>query len=303
VLKEKVCLVLGAGASIDCGFPTGRDLIYLIVQEAKSAKKGSRSMYFEALDQIIKRVPETERFLNFTQGIPSSERLFEIYASVLENSYPASIDEFAATNQTRFFKEITKLGIAIVLNQFESQANTFEFEESEIGRNDTKTKIKIPKQNWYQQLWHHISSGCDNLEQLKNSLSNLRIITFNYDRSLEHFLYCCALNMYRMFFWDSFGFEKTDADQFDIFFKENLTIDHVYGQLGQLKWQPNSAEAFFNYGDTLKNHSHSSSIERLIYIAESIKTLAEIPSFDEAAKCIDFDELSSDYSKQNKFIF
>ena len=293
MLNENICLVLGAGASFESGLPMGTELIYLIAQEAREASsKRYDSLYFSAFDRVVGGNKDAAHLQN----------LLKIYSDVLENAYPSSIDEFIVANQTENFKEITKLGIAIVLNSFENDNNTFEREDREVGRNDTKKQIRVPKQNWYQQLWNHISSGCYNLDQLKKSLSKLRILTFNYDRSLEHFLYCCALNMYGKFTWNQFGIGSTNKDEIDKIFESCLKIDHIYGQLGRLEWQSNELGMLSVYGDQFGAKSPIS-IQRLIGVAESIKTLKEVTCVEDAAKCIDLDRHSSELLQTNAIHF
>ena len=58
--------------------------------------------------------------------------------------------------------------------------------------------------------------------------NKLRVITFNYDRSLEHFLFTSLKESY----------DKKDEDCAEVLSK--IPIIHVYGSLGRLHWQPGS---------------------------------------------------------------
>ena len=66
-------------------------------------------------------------------------------------------------------------------------------------------------------------------DYFKLSKSNLTIITFNYDRSLEHYLYNTFLN-----------FTKSLTEKEKIEELKKLKIYHVYGKLADLPWESNN---------------------------------------------------------------
>ena len=70
-------------------------------------------------------------------------------------------------------------------------------------------------------MWKKIYEG-----NIENNLSKLTFITFNYDRSLERFLYTRLINLLNL----------KDDDVIKLF-NEYVVIHHVYGQLGFFKWQ------------------------------------------------------------------
>ena len=76
-----------------------------------------------------------------------------------------------------------------------------------------------------------------NIEGMKRNLKNLTIITFNYDRSLEYFLYESMQNLFSM-----------TNQETKILFNESVVIHHMYGQLGFFDWQEKNS-AVNNYGD------------------------------------------------------
>jgi hypothetical protein len=61
---------------------------------------------------------------------------------------------------------------------------------------------------------------------MKENLKNLTIITFNYDRSLEYYLYNRMQNL--------FGMTSQETGKL---FNESVVIYHMYGQLGSFEWQ------------------------------------------------------------------
>ena len=75
------------------------------------------------------------------------------------------------------------------------------------------------RENWYKYLFHKLDTRFEEFD--KNSLS---VLTFNYDRSLEHFLYTALLNTYG----------KTERECVEKL--RALPIIHLYGQLGELPY-------------------------------------------------------------------
>lgn len=82
----------------------------------------------------------------------------------------------------------------------------------------------VEDDHWYGHLWNRMREGTGNNPQaiLNN---HLRIITFNYDRSLEFALYRAIRNTY--------GIDEAVAQQV----LDNLWIRHVYGALGPLHYR------------------------------------------------------------------
>ena len=74
--------------------------------------------------------------------------------------------------------------------------------------------------NWYQYLFSMLNTSFDEFDQ-----NELAIITFNYDRSLEHYLFTSLQNAYN----------KNDEECAEKLIK--IPIIHVYGKLGRLPWE------------------------------------------------------------------
>jgi len=87
-------------------------------------------------------------------------------------------------------------------------------------------------EHWYQLLWNKIISNVSDVNDLTKN--QIKIITFNYDRSLEHFLTTSIIN--------SFNLSINEAQ--DIL--QKLSILHVYGLLGNYNY-----EDYGNHSDSL----------------------------------------------------
>jgi hypothetical protein len=66
-------------------------------------------------------------------------------------------------------------------------------------------------------------------QQLSPACANLTIVTFNYDRSVEHFLFTALQNTYNL----------TDTEAADA--TDQINIIHVHGRLGAPQWKATSA--------------------------------------------------------------
>lgn len=97
-----------------------------------------------------------------------------------------------------------------------------------IGASEDPGKLRT---GWYRELWQVLASGAQTASDICEN--RVGVITFNYDRSLEHFLY------ERM--RPSFGVSAEDAARII----QRIPIIHMHGQAGALPWQkPDPVEAW-----------------------------------------------------------
>ena len=89
----------------------------------------------------------------------------------------------------------------------------------EIGRCESEGRL-FGTFDWYDLLLEKIAPDRETLARNK-----LTIFTFNYDRSLEHYLHSGIMSR--------FGITSEEAAEL----LKPITIQHVYGRLGPLPWQ------------------------------------------------------------------
>ena len=77
--------------------------------------------------------------------------------------------------------------------------------------------------NWYKALWRDMTNPDGNPN---TAASNVKFLTFNYDRSLEHFFFTAAKHTFRI------------ADEGAYQFLKTIAIQHVYGELGEFHYLP-----------------------------------------------------------------
>jgi hypothetical protein len=188
MISTDTVLILGAGASTSYGFPGGLQLKAEICQEINNPH-----------GDIYK---DLKLFAN-------KDMVFNFYNNLLLSS-EMSIDAFLEHNQS--FSEIGRRAIANILLRKERHRALFD---------DWINKWLDPKNkdnHWYQLLFSKLNAPFEEFEKNK-----LKIVTFNYDRSLEYFL----LNAMKA----KYSREMSE----DVLKKlHSIKILHIYGKLGNL---------------------------------------------------------------------
>ena len=187
MIQTPTVLVLGAGASMPYGFPSGHQL-------KKKIEKTPSYVYL--LPRAAKNALEAQMW----------NRKCDLFRQALRLSPQPSVDAFL--EHRRDHLDLGKRLMAHVLISLENPNSLYPDDP-----------------HWYQYLWQQMGTSFDKFH--KNKLS---VITFNYDRSLEHFLFTALVKSYRL--------SKEDAAEQ----LKDIPITHVYGQLGLLEWQANKDE-------------------------------------------------------------
>lgn len=127
-----------------------------------------------------------------------------LFSATFRKTRLRSIDTFLAIPEMyERFAELGKAAIACLLIGYE---------------NPERLEMPVaPAGHWYEYLWNTLERSWGGFEQ-----NHLRIITFNYDRSLEHFL-ASAMSVVSGRNYDSCVTKLA-----------HLRIKHIYGKLGTL---------------------------------------------------------------------
>ncbi len=162
------------------------------------------------------------------------------FRDVLKHSDMDTIDQFLRNKSA--FLNIGKATIALALIKHESLHSLYPGDKS-------------IDDHWYKKLKELLG---DSKEEVRNN--KLTIITFNYDRSLEHYLYTALSNK----------FDWSDNEAAETVNK--IPFIHVHGSLGALPWQhsDDNSRPFENTIDT----AH---VRRAI---SSLKTISETSDQD-----------------------
>lgn len=191
MIAEPTLLILGAGSSIPYDFPSGATLLSKLCRlynnrDSRDGLQALRNMGFP--DDAV------ESFCN------------HLYAT---GQY--SIDRFLYINP--HLSSIGKTAIAALLLQNEKLS---------------EDKPHSVKEDWYRYLWNCLAYGPDRtnsqpIPPIKFGENKLKILTFNYERSLEHYLARAIAATFRIDYEDANALRA-----------EHIEIFHVYGQLGDI---------------------------------------------------------------------
>jgi hypothetical protein len=173
MIRSPTVLILGAGASVPFGFPSGRKLR-------------------DEVCTALYRAPRNDfRSILMDCGY-NSQHIYD-FGKDLHLSMQPSVDAFLEKRLE--YVEVGKTAMACALIPCERPYRLL--------------------QDWYEYLFNQMG---DTLEDFRNS--QLSVITFNYDRSLEHFLFVALKHSYGLS--DEECCEQLKA----------VSIVHVYGTLG-----------------------------------------------------------------------
>jgi len=192
---QNAIFVLGAGASCPYGFSSGHDLRKLILSD---------------------HVNDCEAYLR-AKGVPEppilqERKIVNRFVEKFRKSSTESIDLFLSRNP-----EFSEAGKRAIIFRILAAEHASGFRE----------KTKHGNQDWYKWLFKQMTDKIVRKEDYSRFCENdVSFITFNYDRSLEHFLYDSLIN----------SFVGIPEDKI-IEQLNQIKICHVFGQVGLLEWQ------------------------------------------------------------------
>lgn len=196
MIKTETVFILGAGASNPFGYPIGTGLADAILNDNTYEK-------------------DVVSALNIYRG--DSDKPFREEVTKFKEAFSKAgtytIDSFLAEREIPQ-PELVDLGktiIAKILISYERDNN-----------------LRVNEKNWYKFLFNHMKTSFEELNQNKISF-----ITFNYDRSLEYYLFEAIRNL--------FSSEPLDNV---VKMMKNFPIVHLYGKLDPLPWQGQHGEEY-----------------------------------------------------------
>jgi hypothetical protein len=184
MFEKDTVLILGAGASVDAGFPLADKLVH-------------------------------EIFINAYRSNQSSMLGLSHFLGLMKSFDPINIDKFLKDISGENSKELILQGKRLIAEVL------LECEDKKKLEADYRTS---GKENWYRYLVDAITSGCGS-DPTKILDNKLKIITFNYDVSLEYYL---SSRLPRASFFNVD--DKNYAEEY-VNGLINDNIVHVYGKL------------------------------------------------------------------------
>lgn len=152
----------------------------------------------ELLLEICEKIEKSERpFVSVLSEIGISQERLGAFRFDLARSNQPSVDAFVENRPE--YLDVGKATIAAALIPYERPEMTFE---------------RRKEVEWYEYLFHQLGPKPEDMAN-----GNLTIVTFNYDRSLDYFLFMAAIH--------SFGVDSGAS------VGRSIPIVHLYGLLGE----------------------------------------------------------------------
>jgi hypothetical protein len=159
MIKTPTLFILGAGASVPFGYPTGGEL-----RDNICDKK-----YFNRLIKLVDQIPPSHPL-----GLTSEVRVKE-FIKDFKDSMSYSIDAFLERRKEHM--KIGKQAISMILKKYEIES---------------QLKLSMQANNWLMYLFNRINQcSFDNFNENKISF-----VIFNYDISLEQFIFKALQKFY-----------------------------------------------------------------------------------------------------------
>ncbi len=226
MIQIPTVLILGAGASRAYGYPSGTELKNLIIERLRN----ENSEDFKSLC----------RFINQPRKIPP-------FREALEYSGLSSVDAFLERRPDHIF--VGKVAMAQVLIAYENTQELF-----------IPDKPEEKSGKWYEYLFEMLDAPPKGFP--KNQLS---VITYNYDRSFEHFLITALKNNY----------DCGESEAAKIV--KSIPIIHLHGNLGDLPFHGSKNERPYRSDVNLDNIKLAT--ENIKIVSEAVK---DDPEFQKA---------------------
>ena len=202
MIEQETLFILGAGASVPYKYPTGKGLRIFICHELLK-------QYQNIINVPSGHLKKSEAFVAMEQFIDKFEK----------SSIP-SIDQYLACNPTLINIGKKAIVLSILIHE---------------KRSRLRERIEDPMQDWYSLLYGKMIEGFSSPDSFKQFKGNkVSFITFNYDRSLEHFIYESFINSFS---------ENKDIQLFissSVNPEDNLIpfpFIHVYGQVEDIEFK------------------------------------------------------------------
>jgi hypothetical protein len=252
VFKVKTVFVLGAGASVEAGLPTGEALKPTIAK-LLDIKFDTFGRSLESGDHAI--VNALRQCAHPSQGGDGTINLYIHEARAIRDNLglAISIDNYIDAHRGNAKLELCgKLAIVRAILSAESKSI---FKSGNMGT--ARFPSGKSSGTWYETFFKKMTEGLSK-DDLSSIPQNLSLIIFNYDRCFEHFLAQSLQDYFKI---------SADAAQHIV---SQIQIVHPYGTVGSLPWQ--GGENPIAFGDDEPNN--------LLRLASSIKTFTQGMSDD-----------------------
>lgn len=215
MFQTPTVFIVGAGASCEANLPSGPGLKKIIGDKLSITFSGTPTV--SSGDQEI-----FNAFMAHPQGLNSVGGLLICSTRICAGlPYAETIDNYLHTHSSD--KNLVLCGkLGIVRSILEAEAGSLLFVPTD-GPAAGHVDFNALEKTWYMKFLRMLAAGLTN-ETVDHIFDNVAVVTFNYDRCIEHFL---AHALPRLF---HIGTPRAQA------IVNKLRIFHVYGSVGLLPW-------------------------------------------------------------------
>ncbi|MEN6424514.1 MAG: hypothetical protein ABFE13_04070 [Phycisphaerales bacterium] len=193
MIEKRTVFILGAGASCPYGFPDARKLRTRILSDFETQYQ-----------QYLSDNGDQTEYVRMNRGYPEPNDV-RPFLERFDLSGTESIDLFLSRNPR--FEEIGKMSICLSILHAEEACKLRE-------------QVEKPELDWYFYLYNRLMREALRPEDSCRFGDNpISFVTFNYDRSLEYYLFNCLLH----------SFEGLDEEKAKLEL-DRVPVVHVYGK-------------------------------------------------------------------------
>ena len=215
MIRSKTVFILGPGAAAELHMPGPQETLERIAQALDFSRAGANQLTRDAaailrhVGKLAERTRKSEDHLyRAAQRIHQAAKVAPTIESVIEQN-----------NDDPLVEAFGKLALAVFTLQSEQRSSV---------RAVPQNPAALPLQTgdyWLLELGRLLTSGLPR-SQLEQGLSDVVIVSFGYDRALEHFLPHVLATAY--------GMTLQEAQRI---IAARLKVIHPYGAVGRLPWQ------------------------------------------------------------------
>jgi hypothetical protein len=225
MLRRPTLLVIGAGAGQDINMPYGTEFKRMLEGKLRFTFKGDdRTGGDDFLYEVVKKIAQEkdEQQQLCDAGLAIANAIFD---------FPSIDSLMAAQGGDPLINRMGKLGIVrTILDAERSFCHLF---WQKGGFRDREAEWA----SWYNAFLQRLVDGHER-RKLDGLFDNLKVINFNYDRCLEHYLYHVLQRMF-----------PRGKHYFADLLKHKLIMYRPYGSAGNLPWQDEEVGIEFGGSD------------------------------------------------------
>jgi len=196
-----------------------------------------------------------------TYNIPDGEKLKKLIIHLLKEDIDLRINLISSrVNESdidRFLSDIETCNLKSI-DDFINKSDNYIIGKILICyvliKSEIQSDVNMTEENWLSEFWYILTRNISR-NNFTRVFNKLKIITFNYDRTFEWFLFKALVGTFKLNVQEAYGI------------MHHLPILHVYGKLGSLPWEKSNLKRGLD--------ENVASFSDIISISNAIRTIGE----------------------------